>query len=87
MVYGFVPSDTITWVEPFISTSINTIFVKMLTIQDIQDQLLFTVSAETFSDQAALGKLVQLTKEKGIQAIMENTVVDLINNQVLVKYL
>ena len=30
---------------------------------------------------------MQLTKEKGIQAIMENTPVDTVNNQVSVKYL
>ena len=87
MVYGSVLSNTITWVEPFISTSINTVFVKTLTIQDIQDQLLLPASAETFFNPAAQGKLVQLTKEKGIQAIMENTVVDPINNQVSIKYL
>ena len=39
------------------------------------------------TDPVALGKLVQLTKEKGIQAIMENTPVDTVNNQVSVKYL
>ena len=55
MVYGSVPSNIITWVEPLISTSINTIFVKTLTIQDIQDQLLLAVSAKTFSDPAAEG--------------------------------
>ena len=53
----------------------------MLTIQDIQDHFLLTLTAETFTDPAALGKLVQLTKENGIQAIMENTTVDPINNQ------
>ena len=87
MVYGSVPSNTITWVEPLITTSVNTFFVKTLTIQNIQDQLLLAVSAETFTDPAARGKLVQLSKEKGIQAIMENTIVAPINNQVFVKYL
>ena len=58
MVYGSAPSHTITWVEPLIFTSINTVFVKTLTIQDIQDiqdQLLLAVSAKTFSDPAAEG--------------------------------
>ena len=46
LVYGSVPS----WEEPLISTTINTVFIKTLTIQDLQEQLLLTVSAEKFSD-------------------------------------
>ena len=53
MVYGSVPSNTITWVEPLISISINPVYVKALTIQDIQDQLLLTATSETFPDPAA----------------------------------
>ena len=87
LVYGSAPSNTITWEEPLISTTINTIFVKTLTIQDLQDQLLLTVSPEDFTDPTACEKLVLLTKEKGIQAIMENTTVDTINHQVSIKYL
>ena len=35
LVYGSVPSNTITWEEPLISTTINTVFIKTLTIQDL----------------------------------------------------
>ena len=54
---------------------------------EIQEQLLLTVSAEDFTNPTTLSKLTQLTKEKGIQAIMENTSVDTLNHQVSVKYL
>ena len=56
-------------------------------MQNIQEQLLLTVSAETFSDPSNCEKLNLLSKEKGIQEIMKNTVVDKDNNKVLFKYL
>ena len=85
LVYGSVPPNTIK--EPLISTTVNTVFIKALTIHDLQDQLGLTVSAEDFTDPTTCGKLIQLTKERGIQAIMENTSVDILNHQVSVKYL
>ena len=90
LVYGSVPPNIITWTEPLISTLADTVFIKALTIQDIQEQLLLTVSAEDFTDPTTRSKLTQLTKEKGIQAIqaiLENTSVDALNPQVSVKYL
>ena len=87
LVYGSVPPNIITWTEPLISTLTNTVFIKALTIQDIQEQLLLTVSAEDFTDPTTRSKLTQLTKEKGIQAILENTSKDALNHQVSVKYL
>ena len=59
----------------------------MLSIQDLQEQLLLTVSAEKFTDPTTRDKLIQLTKEKGIQDIMKNTTVDTFNNLVSVKYI
>ena len=53
----------------------------------IQEQLLLTVSADNFSDPTNRDKLNLLSKEKGIKEIMENTVVDKVNNKVLVNYL
>ena len=73
--------------NPLLSTSINTINLKMLTIQDLQEQLLLTVSSEKFSDPSNPDKLNQLTKEKGILDIMNNTTMDKVNHQVSVKYL
>ena len=87
LVYGSVPPNTITWMEPLISTSTDTVFIKALTIQDLQKQLLLTVSSEDFTDPTTHGKLIQLTKEKGIQSILENTSVDALNHQASVKYL
>jgi len=56
-------------------------------MQNIQEQLLLTVSAENFSDPTSRDKLNLLTKERGIQEIMKNTQVDKINNKVHVNYL
>ena len=55
----------------------------MLSIQDLQEQLLLTFSVEKFTNPTTLDKLNQLTKEKGIQ----DTTVDTINNLVSVKYI
>ena len=56
-------------------------------MQSIQEQLLLTVSAENFSDPTSHEKLSFLSKEEGIQEIMENIVVEKDNNKVLVNYL
>ena len=87
MIYGSVPPNIISWTEPLISNLSDTVFIKALTITDIQKQLLLTVSAEDYTDPTARSKLTKLTKEKGIQSIMENTSVDSLNHQVSVKYL
>ena len=78
---------TITWTEPLISTSIKNVFIKSLSFQDLQEQLLLPVSAEKFSNPSTCEKLNQLTKEKDIQDIMNNTTVDTVNNLVSVHYL
>ena len=66
LIYGSVPPNIISWTEPLISNLSNTIFIKALTIMDIQEQLLLTVSADDFTDPTTRSKLTQLTKEKGI---------------------
>ena len=78
---------TITWTEHLISNSINTILIKAMTIQDVQDQLLLFASAEKFTTPTSRNQLFKITTEKGIQAIMDNNIVDLIKNKVQVKYL
>ena len=85
LIYGSVPPNIITWTEPLISSSSSTVFIKSLTIQDIQDNLLLTSSAEDYIDPATPSKLAQITKEKGIQAIMENTKVDTLDHRVSVQ--
>ena len=87
LIHGSVPPNIITWTEPLISSSTKTVFIKSLTVQDIQDNLLLTSSAEDFTDSATRSKLAQLSKEKEIQAIMENTKVDTLNHQVSVQYI
>ena len=87
LIYGSVPPNIISWMEPLISNLSDTVFIKALTIMEIQEHLLLTVSAENFTDPTTHSKLTQLTKEKGIQAIMENTSIDTLNHQVSVKYL
>ena len=52
-------------------------------MQNIQEQLLLTISAKNFSDPTTCDKLNLLTKERGIQDIMKNTQVDKDNNKVL----
>ena len=66
LIYGSIPPNIISWTEPLISNLSDTIFIKTLTITDIQEQLLLTVSAEDFTDPTTRSKLTQLTKEKGI---------------------
>ena len=57
LIYGSVEPCTITWTDPHVSTSIKTVFIKSLSIQDLQEQLLLTVSAEKFSDPSTREKL------------------------------
>ena len=87
MIYGSVPSNTITWVEPLISSSINSIFIKAMTIQDVQDQLILITSTKEFTTPNNGSQLLKITKEKGIQNIMDNTTMDPIKYQVCVVYL
>ena len=51
IVYGSVCLNIITWMDPLLSTS--TLFIKMLSIQDLQKQILLTISAEKFTDPSA----------------------------------
>ena len=48
MLYDSVPANTITWEKPLVSSTTNTMFVKFLAIQDLQEHFLFTMSAEDF---------------------------------------
>ncbi len=87
MVYGAVPSNSITWSESPLTNTKNTVIINALTIQDIQDQLLLISSAEEFTNPSNREQLLKITKEKNIQAIMDNTVVDPVKNKVRVNCL
>ena len=79
--------ESITWTDPEPRFNINTVCIQSVSMQNIQEQLLLTISAENFSDPTNHDKLNLLSKERGIQEIMENTLVDKDNNKVLVNYL
>jgi len=81
ILYGSAPANTITWEEPTISPSSNTMFVKLLSVQDLQDHFLFTTSAEDFTCPSNREKLLKITKEKRIKDIMANTTVNTSTNK------
>ena len=87
MVFGAVPSNSITWSESPLANTSNTVIINALTMQDIQDQLLLLTSAEEFTTPSNREQLLKITKEKNIQAIMDNTVVDPVNGKVQVNCL
>ena len=71
---------------PFAHT-VNTVIINALSVQDVQDQLLLLNSAEDFTTPSNREQLLKITKEKNIQAIMDNTVVDPVKNKVQVNCL
>ena len=79
--------EIITWTDPEHKFSVNTVCIQSISMQSIQEQLLLTVSAENFSDPTNHERLNLLSKERDIQEIMKNTMVDKDNNKVLVNYL
>ena len=80
VIYRSVNSSTITWFKTV--NYLNTVCVKSISILDLQEQLLLSVSAEKCSDPTNREKL---NKEKGIKEILANTAVDKFNNKVSVK--
>ena len=87
MVYGAVPSKLITWSEAPLAHTVNTVIINALSVQDVQDQLLLLTSAEDFTTPSNREQLLQITKEKNIQAIMDNTFVDTVKGRVQVNCL
>ena len=57
-----------------------------MSVLDIQEQFLPTISAEKYLDLSNREKLIQINKDKGIKEILANTTVDTINNKVSVEY-
>ena len=77
LIYRPVNPSIINLKDPVNSAiPINTVCIKFLSIHDLQEHLLLTVSAEKYSDPSTREKLAQITKEKGILDIMNNTFMD-----------
>ena len=57
-----------------------------VSVMDLQEHLLQTISAEKYLDSSNRDKLIQINKDNGIKEILANTTVDTINNKVSVKY-
>jgi len=87
MIFGSAPDNTITWEDTLISSTFNTMFIKFLNIQDLQDQFLSIASAEDFTCPTNKNKLLKFTKEKGIKDIMANTSVNTHTNKTSVNCL
>ena len=58
-----------------------------VSVMDLQEHLLQTISAEKYLDSSNRDKLIQINKDNGIKEILANTTMDTINNKVSVKYL
>ena len=65
LIYGSVNSSTIAWSDPFNTNTFNNISINTLSIHDVQEQFLLTVSTEKYSDPSSRDKLAQITKEQG----------------------
>ena len=87
MVYGPIPSNTITWSESIISSSVKTVFIKAMSILAMQDHLMLISYAEDFTTPSNRSQLLQMIKEKGVLDIMNNTTVDPIKNKSCFEYL
>ena len=85
MVYGPIPSNTITWSESIISSSVKTVFIKAMSILAMQDHLMLISYAEDFTTPSNRSQLYQKIKEIGVKDIIDNTTVD--KNKTCVKYL
>ena len=63
IIFRPVDPSTITWIQSM--NNINTVWVKSISVFDLQKQVLITVSDEKYSDPTNREKLSQLNKEKG----------------------
>ena len=59
----------------------------LVSVVDIQEQLLLAISAEKYLDLSNREKLIQINKDARIKEILANTTVDTVNKKVSVKYL
>ena len=59
----------------------------LVSVVDIHEQLLLTISAEKYLDLSNREKLIQLNKDNRIKEILANTTTNTVNNKISVKYL
>ena len=85
IIYGPVDPSSIIW--SISKNNINTVNVMSVSVMELQEHLLQTISAEKYLDSSNRDKLIQINKDNRIKEILANTRVDTINNKVSVKYL
>ena len=82
LIYGPVDPCTIAWSDPINTNIFNNICINALSIHDILEQFLLTVSKEKYSDPSSRDKLAKITKERGILNIMNYIFLDKVNHKV-----
>ena len=85
IIYGPVNPSSITWSQP--KNTMNLVNIMSVSVLDLQEHLLLTISAEKYLDLSNREKLIQINKDNGIKEILANTTMDTVNNKVSVKYL
>ena len=82
IIYGPVDPSSITWLQS--KNNINVINVMSVSVVDLQEHLLLTISAEKYLGSSNREKLIQSNKDNAIKEILVNTTVDAVNNKVSV---
>ena len=85
IIFGSVNLSSITWSQS--KNTINVVNIMSVSVVDIQEQLLPTISVEKYLNLSNREKLIQINKYKGIKEILANTTMDTAKNKVSVKYL
>ena len=85
IIYGLVNPSSITWSQS--KNNINMINNMSVSVVDLQEHLLPTISAEKYLDLSNRENLIQINKDTGSMEILANPTVDTVNNKVSVKYL
>ena len=65
VIYGAVNPNIITMTEPINTTNFNIIWINTLSIHNLQEKLLLTVSAEKYSDPSSCENLPRSPRRKG----------------------
>ena len=88
MVYSSINHSIITWVDPINSANINTVNVKLLSIFDLQEQWLLTVSAEKYSPTLPTEtNSTRTPRRRASRTSWRTSHVNKVNHKVFVQYL